>query len=187
MSGAGAARNLLLGIIALQMDFISRDALIAAMHAWVLNKATPLSRVLLDQGALNESRRALQPRDVADHHCSGAGAGGPVATRDELASTARIAYFGASAKREVAEAILRRPLPKRISDENGHRAVIGCAKQWWERIANTLDANEKPPACSRANGNIARGLSFIGRTGRFRPGADTATNGGSVPSKPGPF
>ena len=37
-------RNLLLGIIAMQMDFISPDALIAAMHAWILRKGTPLSR-----------------------------------------------------------------------------------------------------------------------------------------------
>jgi hypothetical protein len=32
-------RNLLFGILALQMDFISRDALIVAMHDWVLDKA----------------------------------------------------------------------------------------------------------------------------------------------------
>ena len=35
----GADRNLLFGILALQMNFIGRDALIAAMHAWVLDKA----------------------------------------------------------------------------------------------------------------------------------------------------
>ena len=39
---AAADRNLLFGILALQMDFISRDALIAAMNAWVLDKAKPL-------------------------------------------------------------------------------------------------------------------------------------------------
>jgi len=59
MSGAGADRNLLLGLIALQMDFISRDALIAAMQAWGLNKATSLSQILHDQGALTDSRRSL--------------------------------------------------------------------------------------------------------------------------------
>ena len=31
-------RNLLFGILALQMDFISRDTLIEAMNAWVLDK-----------------------------------------------------------------------------------------------------------------------------------------------------
>ena len=47
-----ADRNLLFGILALQMDFISRDALIAAMNAWVLDKAKPLGQVLHEQGAL---------------------------------------------------------------------------------------------------------------------------------------
>ena len=36
-----ADRNLLFGILALQMDFITRDQLVAAMHAWVLAKAPP--------------------------------------------------------------------------------------------------------------------------------------------------
>jgi hypothetical protein len=52
-------RNLLFGILALQMDFISRDALIAVMHAWVLDKAKPLAQILHDQGALTADRRTL--------------------------------------------------------------------------------------------------------------------------------
>jgi len=36
-----ADRNLLFGILALQMDFISREQLISAMHAWVLDKGKP--------------------------------------------------------------------------------------------------------------------------------------------------
>jgi serine/threonine protein kinase/Tol biopolymer transport system component len=48
----GSDRNLLFGILALQMDFIRRDALIAAMHAWVLDKAKPLGQILRDHGAL---------------------------------------------------------------------------------------------------------------------------------------
>jgi serine/threonine protein kinase len=67
MSRAAADRNLLFGIIALQMDFISRDALIAAMNAWVLNKATPLSQILLDQGALSVSRRSMLEPVVEEH------------------------------------------------------------------------------------------------------------------------
>jgi len=38
MSQPSTDRNLLFGILALQMDFISRDALIKAMHTWVLDK-----------------------------------------------------------------------------------------------------------------------------------------------------
>jgi hypothetical protein len=38
MPSAAANRNLLFGILALQMDFIGRDALIAGMNAWVLGR-----------------------------------------------------------------------------------------------------------------------------------------------------
>jgi serine/threonine-protein kinase len=56
-----ADRNLLFGIIALQMDFITRDQLIAAMHAWVLDKHKPLSQVLTEQRALSvEDREAIE-------------------------------------------------------------------------------------------------------------------------------
>jgi serine/threonine protein kinase len=67
MSAAAADRNLLVGIIALQMDFIARDALITAMNAWVLNKAKPLCQILLDQGALCASRRSLLDALVEEH------------------------------------------------------------------------------------------------------------------------
>jgi serine/threonine-protein kinase len=56
-----ADRNLLFGIIALQMDFISRDQLIAAMHAWVLDKHKPLGQILCEQGALSvEDHEAIE-------------------------------------------------------------------------------------------------------------------------------
>jgi serine/threonine-protein kinase len=69
MSRAAATpdRNILLGFIALQMDFVSREALIAAMHAWVLNKATPLGQILQDHGALIAARRALLDALVDEH------------------------------------------------------------------------------------------------------------------------
>jgi serine/threonine-protein kinase len=66
-----ADRNLLLGILALQMDFVSRDALIAAMHAWALDKAKPLGLILCERGALTEAERApleaLVDRHLARH------------------------------------------------------------------------------------------------------------------------
>ena len=43
-------RNLLFGILALQMDFIDRDALVAAMHARILDKNRPLGQTMLEQG-----------------------------------------------------------------------------------------------------------------------------------------
>jgi hypothetical protein len=62
-----ADRNLLFGIIALQMDFISRDQLIAAMHAWLLDKATSLGQILENQGALTAVRRSLLDTLVDEH------------------------------------------------------------------------------------------------------------------------
>src|SRR5215471_1263329 len=67
MPHAHADRNLLFGILALQMDFISRDALVAAMHAWVLDKAKPLGQILLDQGTLRAANRELLEALVERH------------------------------------------------------------------------------------------------------------------------
>lgn len=64
---AGADRNLLFGILALQMDFIKRDALIAAMNAWVLDKARPLGQILTEQGALAADAHALLEALVQKH------------------------------------------------------------------------------------------------------------------------
>jgi hypothetical protein len=60
-------RNLLFGILALQLDFITRDALIAAMHAWVLDKGKPLGQILVGQEALSAERRALLEGLVQEH------------------------------------------------------------------------------------------------------------------------
>ena len=62
-----ADRNLLFGILALQMDFVSRDALIAAMNAWVLDKAKPLGQILVEQGALDAGNRAWLEAGVERH------------------------------------------------------------------------------------------------------------------------
>src|SRR5205823_9759904 len=64
-------RNLLYGILALQMDFLSREQLIAGMQAWALNKDQSLARILLAQGVLAEEDRAaldvLVERHLARH------------------------------------------------------------------------------------------------------------------------
>ena len=61
MNGRSSDRNLLLGILALQMDFIPRDALIRAMHRWTLDKRRSLSEILVELAALDPSDR-LAPR-----------------------------------------------------------------------------------------------------------------------------
>jgi serine/threonine protein kinase len=62
-----ADRNLLFGILALQMDFITRDALIAAMHAWVLDKDKSLGQILAEQEHLNPQHLALLEPLVQAH------------------------------------------------------------------------------------------------------------------------
>src|ERR1700722_3269893 len=62
-----ADRNLLFGILAVQMDFVSRDALIVAMNAWVLAKHRPLGELLQEQGALSPEHRQLLEQMTAAH------------------------------------------------------------------------------------------------------------------------
>jgi WD40 repeat protein/tRNA A-37 threonylcarbamoyl transferase component Bud32 len=57
MSSASSDRNLLFGVLALQMDFLDRDALIAALHAWVLDKKRTLGDILVAQQVLNPDER----------------------------------------------------------------------------------------------------------------------------------
>src|SRR5947209_11934039 len=62
-----ADRNLLFGILAVQLDFITRDALIAAMGAWLLDKGKPLGDILRDQRQLSTERLQLLTALVAEH------------------------------------------------------------------------------------------------------------------------
>jgi tetratricopeptide (TPR) repeat protein len=64
---APADRNLLFGILAVQLDFINKDALIAAMNAWVIDKSSPLGDILRDQGQLSAERLQLLTALVAEH------------------------------------------------------------------------------------------------------------------------
>jgi serine/threonine protein kinase len=52
-------RNLLFGILALEMKFISREALLAAMQAWVFDQAKTLGAILVEQQALSDHRHGL--------------------------------------------------------------------------------------------------------------------------------
>lgn len=62
-----ADRNLLFGILALQLDFITRDSLIAAMNFWVLDKGRSLGQILVEQGALKSDNQALLESLVQKH------------------------------------------------------------------------------------------------------------------------
>jgi serine/threonine-protein kinase len=61
MCPQSADRNLLFGIIALQLEFITRDQLIAAMNAWVLDKHRSIGQILSQQGFLaSEDHQAIE-------------------------------------------------------------------------------------------------------------------------------
>jgi eukaryotic-like serine/threonine-protein kinase len=50
-----------------QMDYISKDALIQAMTAWVLDKSKPIGQILLDQKALSDDTHQLLETLVQKH------------------------------------------------------------------------------------------------------------------------
>src|SRR5439155_10310727 len=64
---AAANRNLLFGILAVQLGFVCRDALIDAMHAWLLDKAKPLGTILCERGHLPAHRLRLLDELVEEH------------------------------------------------------------------------------------------------------------------------
>jgi len=67
MAAHAADRNLLFGIMAVQSDFVARDALIEAMGAWVLDKSKPLGQILVERGHLTPERCALLDALVNEH------------------------------------------------------------------------------------------------------------------------
>jgi tetratricopeptide (TPR) repeat protein len=67
MSASSSDRNLLYGILALQVNFINRDALIRGMNAWVLEKHRPVGKILVEQGALRQDQHAALEEIVRLH------------------------------------------------------------------------------------------------------------------------
>ncbi len=67
MSAPSSDRNLLFGILALQVNFLTRDALLRGMNAWVLEKHRPLGAILVEQGALRQEQHAALQEIVRMH------------------------------------------------------------------------------------------------------------------------
>lgn len=64
---SGADRNLLYGILAMRTGFLSREALIAGIEAWLPDRGRPLSDVLIARGDLNPAVHPLIEQVVARH------------------------------------------------------------------------------------------------------------------------
>jgi WD40 repeat protein/serine/threonine protein kinase len=62
-----AKHNLLLGILALQNNFISRAQLLAGFNAWVEDKGQALADLLLEQKAISPAQHALLVALTAEH------------------------------------------------------------------------------------------------------------------------
>jgi tetratricopeptide (TPR) repeat protein/tRNA A-37 threonylcarbamoyl transferase component Bud32 len=60
-------RNLIFGLLALQMDFLTGEQLLDALHAWMLRKTTPVGEILRERGWLNERRLELLQGMVEEH------------------------------------------------------------------------------------------------------------------------
>src|SRR3954447_6011427 len=59
MNTSSADRNLLYGVLALRMGFITKEALIAAMVAWVSARWKPLHQILIEQRTLSPDDHPL--------------------------------------------------------------------------------------------------------------------------------
>jgi hypothetical protein len=81
-----ADRNLLFGILALQLDFINKDDLMGAMHAWVLDKARPHGQVLVGQGTLRAGAPGRLPPAPAGQRLGSGGPGGGLPEGDGAAT-----------------------------------------------------------------------------------------------------
>ena len=67
MSKGSTDRNLLVGILALQMEFIDQVKLINAMQAWIFQKPTHLEDLLHQQQAINQETREFL-KAMAEKH-----------------------------------------------------------------------------------------------------------------------
>src|SRR4051794_21988490 len=62
-----ADRNLLFGLLALQMDFVSRDQLLEAMNAWMLEKHVALGDIFCRRGILDAEQHAALAMLLTQH------------------------------------------------------------------------------------------------------------------------
>src|SRR3954454_22389965 len=59
--------NLLFGLLALQMDFVTQPQLIEAMNAWALEKSTPLGEILCRRGVMDADDAADVEKLLSKH------------------------------------------------------------------------------------------------------------------------
>ena len=134
MANANGDRNLLFGILALQMDFIGRDALIQAMHAWVLDKAKPLGQILVEQKALGSE----PPRPAGSRWSRSTSSSTATTPEKSLAAVSSVGSVREELKQiadpdvQASLAHVCRRRPPTAADPVRHRAARRWARPaWW--------------------------------------------------------
>jgi hypothetical protein len=79
--------NLLYVLLALQMGFVSREAILRAMQAWVFARDRSVGELLQEQGALSPEQRRLLDRAVHEHFDSRGDDADSVLVSDDLPPT----------------------------------------------------------------------------------------------------
>jgi eukaryotic-like serine/threonine-protein kinase len=67
LGGVDAGRDMLFGLLGLQTGLINQASLLVAFHTWTQSKDRPLAEILVAQGAVDGSHRALLDGLVAAH------------------------------------------------------------------------------------------------------------------------
>ncbi len=129
VDAANADLNLLFGVLAIQLDFIKRDALLDGMNAWVLNKSKTLGEILVSQGSLTPDRRALLDTLVKEH----------LRTHQNTPEQSLAALAGAEQLRTILE-------PVRDSDVHASIMRVPSRPTAHARVERTLGPEEMPGA-----------------------------------------
>ena len=67
MTAPNASRNLLFGVLAVQMGFCRSDQLVNAMNDWLRERSLSLDEILVKLGILTSRRRELLVQAVDEH------------------------------------------------------------------------------------------------------------------------
>lgn len=130
MSQTQSDRNLLFGILALQMEFITQAGLIAALQSWTLQKSRPLGELLVELGHMSaEDRAALEP--MVDRHVARHGGSAKQSLAALSSASSLVVALQAIADDELQHTVtfLRPRHSKVTSDTSGLREEAGSSSQ----------------------------------------------------------
>ena len=145
-----ADRNLLFGLLALQMDLRLREQLLDAMQAWMLRKRNAQGTVLRERGALGEAEREAVERLVDVHAARHGGA------HNSLASVA------ADLRRQLSElddpdvqaSLASAAPPSPSTDEEGRLTELLLRWEEWRAVGQAPTPEEMCRDCPELLGRF---------------------------------